>query len=162
MKPLHESLLDPDFDIKDPSPCAMEVFKLLDSSDCRHLDGAPLQWWLLFTFPIQDKLYKIFSKYGKRISASTARRKPNAVVCRAPYAGEERELYIKLRGNVFEAMRIVRTVDEYHYVIQYSPYRHDIQYTAARVSYDYYEIPEDVADVIYKEFEYFSNIKYKY
>lgn len=155
MKHLKESLLNKDFDI-DISPCAVEVFKLLDTSECHHLNNPPLQFALLYKFPIQDKLHSIFTKHAKRISASTARRKDNVVICHG--YDDEMEMYIKIKGNVFESRQLCRK-DDYKYAIQYSQYWQNIKYSTNRNG-EFFEIPEDVADIIYKEFEYFDYIKY--
>lgn len=155
MKHLKESLLDKDFDV-DISRCAVEVFKLLDTSDCHHLNNPPVQFALLYKFPIQVKLHDIFTKHAKRISASTARRKDNVVICHG--YGDGMDMYIKIRGNVFELRQWARK-DDYKYGIKYSQYGRNIEYSTSRNG-EFFEIPEDVADIIYKEFEYFEYIKY--
>lgn len=155
MKHLKESLLDKDFAV-DISRCAVEVFKLLDTSDCHHLNNPPVRFALLYKFPIQVKLHDIFTKHAKRISASTARRKDNVVICHG--YDDEMEMYIKIKGNVFESRQLGRN-DDYKYAIQYWRYLQNIKYSTNRNS-EFFEIPEDVADIIYKEFEYFEYIKY--
>ncbi len=67
-------------------------------------------------------------------------------------------MYIKIKGNVFESRQLCRK-DDYKYAIQYSQYWQNIKYSTNRNG-EFFEIPEDVADIIYKEFEYFDYIKY--
>lgn len=168
MKHLYESILDQGFDIKDPSPCAIEVFDLLDKSKCHHWNAAPMACALLYDFPIQDDFYKIFSKHAKKISITTARKKDNVAVCwmTNPYIEIDKiggsnvvMISMKLNGKSFFIRSMQRSGDTYCYGIGYNRYK-SIKYSRSGTKYEYYEIPEDAVDMIYKQFKYFKDFKW--
>ena len=150
LRDILEGLLDPGFDIQDPSPLSQELFKILNKYKPAHLDG--IVWkQLLYKDDFKDDVRNVLDKYARKISRTTATKKTSVA-----YYDTDQVVFIFYRGSkycMFNFRQIRRSSGnkDMNKCIEYSTDR--FPYHIPTTKQKYFVIDEDVFNVLFQPFK---------